>query len=75
MSLYSMLSCGSVIAELITSRAVDRSSPTTMGMCGVPGSTAVMVDSNRPGLAHAGNHRASCAFSRGTGDGGAGDGV
>jgi hypothetical protein len=42
-SLYSILTCGSVIAELIASRAIDRSSPTTMGMCGVSGSTGVMV--------------------------------
>ena len=43
-----MLTCASVITELITSRAVDRSSPTTMGMWSVPGSMGVMVDGNRP---------------------------
>src|SRR5215471_14664815 len=43
-----MLTCASVITELTTSRAVDRSSPTTMGMCSVPGSLGVMVDGNRP---------------------------
>jgi hypothetical protein len=47
-SLYWMVTCGSVIAELITSRALDRSIPMTLGMSGVPDSRMVMVDGNRP---------------------------
>ncbi len=52
-SLYSMVTCGSAMAMLMISRAFDRSSPTTMGMRGTPGSEAVMADSNRPALSGA----------------------
>ena len=47
-SLYWMVTCASVTAELITSRAFDTTIPVTPGMSGAPDSRVVMVDGNRP---------------------------